>query len=544
MTSNPPQQTVAEAIADELVAAGVDRVFGLPGGEVLWIIDALRRRGIEFQLCRHESAAGVMAGVYGKLSGTVGVALTTLGPGAANLMFPLSNSLLDREPLLAISADIPDNWPLSHTHQRLPLHDVYRPLVKASDVANGFTVRAAIRRMVAASRLEPMGPTYLTVSAEEANSPAHTHSAGEGSGRPDTLDIVELGNAAGVATAIRDLLSRSDRPLVLLGLGARAEVAPQIRQWLDAWDIPVAVTPKVKGIVDETADNFVGVVGGMSIDSLMVEALTSADLLIGFGFDPVELDKTWHAELPIHWVLEAPNACGVVPRGNLLAVNHDQVLAELSRLSPPRHWPDPFAIFRARRRELYQSGIDASTPGTIYPTEIVRALAEVFPPETIVTTDVGSHKYLFGQFWPSREPCTFFMSNGLSGMGYGLPAAIGAKLARPDVPVLAVSGDGGFSMYSQELETAKRLGAEIIVVVLADNSYSLIRHSQANRGLPNYGVDFAPIDSVQIAHACGMDAVAIRNADQLATEVGRAVSQHRSLLVEIPVNPDDWKGLV
>lgn len=178
------------------------------------------------------------------------------------------------------------------------------------------------------------------------------------------------------------------------------------------------------------------------------------------------------------------------------------------------------------------------------PTAVVRALAQAVPAETILTTDVGSHKYLFGQFWPSREPLTFFMSNGLSGMGYGLPAAIGAKLARPEVPALAVVGDGGFSMNSQELETARRLGASVITVVLADASYSLIRHGQASRGLPNYGVDFTPIDSVLVAQACGIEAIRATTAAEITAAVRDAVTTNRPLLVEVPVDPDAWHGLV
>lgn len=155
-------QTVAEAIADELALAGIDRVFGLPGGEVLVLMEALRRRGVAFALCRHEASAGFMAAVYGKLKGVPGAVLTTLGPGAANLMLPLANCWLDREPLVAISADIPTGWPAQHTHQRLPLHEVYRPIVKSAAAVNSLNARAAIQRAVAISQEEPQGPTYQT----------------------------------------------------------------------------------------------------------------------------------------------------------------------------------------------------------------------------------------------------------------------------------------------------------------------------------------------------------------------------------------------
>jgi len=532
--------TVVEAIADELVAAGVDRVFGLPGGEVLALIEAIRSRGIEFVLCRHEADAGLMAAVYGKLSGRVGVVLTTLGPGAANLTLALANSLLDREPLLAISAATPTSWPLQHTHQRLPLLEMHRPLVKRAEAVNRFNVRRAVRGAIAACLEEPLGPAYLTVTAEDAT---------QMSGAPlsnisNTIERPSL-FSGDAAQTLRQKLAAAERPLVLLGLGMRSANAGRLRAWLDRWHLPVAVTPKVKGLVDETRPNFVGVVGGMSLDELMVEALQQSDLLIGLGMDPVELDKRWHAELPISWFLESPMATGILPSGDVHLCAHADLLDELSRQDAPRIWDDPFATIRERRRAVAERGTgNEQGDGTVAPTEIVRALAAIMPSNTIVTTDVGSHKYLFGQFWPNREPETFFMSNGLSGMGYGLPAAIGAKLARPDSPVLAAIGDGGFSMNSQELETAKRYGAEIIVVVLSDNSYSLIRHAQASRGLPQYGVDFAPIDTVRTAEACGFQAARVSTADELAERVSASVGRGEGLVVEVPVDVNDYRGLV
>ena len=179
----------------------------------------------------------------------------------------------------------------------------------------------------------------------------------------------------------------------------------------------------------------------------------------------------------------------------------------------------------------------------MWPGDIVRALADALPPETIVTTDVGSHKYLFGQFWPSREPDTFWMSNGLSGMAYGLSAAIGAKLARPDVPVLAAVGDGGFSMNGQELETAERVGAPFITVVLEDCSYSLIKLSQEGRNLEPYRTDFNPIDSVKMAEACGVEGLRTTDPGELARAAQRAIDRRRSMVIAVPVNYADYRLL-
>ena len=311
--------------------------------------------------------------------------------------------------------------------------------------------------------------------------------------------------------------------------------------------LPVAVTPKVKGIVDETSPTFVGVVGGMAADGLMCEAIAAADLRVGFGFDPVEIDKTWHAELPIHWILEAPNVGGIIPAGVTL-VDHAPLLDCLIASPAPAVWVDSFHDFQQRRRELLNrpstSGVHSSGGGTtMWPGDIVNALAAACPRETIVTTDVGSHKYLFGQFWPSRDAETFWMSNGLSGMAYGLSAAIGAKLARPDAPVLAAVGDGGFSMNAQELETAERVGAPLVTVVLEDGNYSLIKLSQEGKQLPSYRTDFSPIDTVKMAESCGVEAMRTTDPGELTSAAKAAFARRRSLVIGVPVAYADYRRL-
>ena len=533
--------TVADAIAEELSAAGIDRVFGLPGGEVLLLVDAFHRHGIEFTLFRHESNAAMAAIGYGKLTGTVGVVLTTLGPGAANLLLPISNSWLDREPLLAITADIPASWPRTHTHQRLPLLELFEPIVKFRGSLNGLNARFNVRQAIARSSEAPGGPSLLTVSADQAGMPSLEHVSGA---RPAVVGSLPVGDANAVVSELESRLQAAERPLIVAGIGTQNSNAERLRSWLSNWNLPVAVTPKVKGIVDETRENFVGVVGGMSIDNLMLEAIHDADLAVGFGFDPVESDKLWHADVPILWVLESAQATGILPKDDLLVATHAAVLDQLANRPPPRRWSDPFSEVRSRRRKIYMGSGPGQTGRGIIPLDLVRTLANTFSEETIVTTDVGSHKYLFGQFWPSKLPGTFHMSNGLSGMGYGLPVAIGAKLAHPSCPVLAVVGDGGFSMYSQELETAHRLGANIVVVVLADHSYSLIRHAQQTRGLPRYGVDFLPIDSVQIAEACGIEGTRATTVEELQRAANRAVSAVNGYVIEVAIDPDSWRGLV
>jgi acetolactate synthase I/II/III large subunit len=534
--------TTAAATARILADAGIERVFGLPGGEVLVLIDELRRAGVDFVLMRHESNAGLAAAVYGKLRRQPGVVLTTLGPGAANLMLPISNAHLDQEPLLAISAQLPDDFPASHTHQLLPLHETYRPLCKSVGKITCDNVSEVVPRALADCMRRPFGPAYLTLSAREALKPLHDSSL-------SSRATSDAGSAASKFTKspplekakeVTGLLAKATRPLVVVGLAVDPSNAQRIRRWVNEWRLPVAVTPKVKGIVDETADNFVGVVSGMAADGMMCDVLAAADLRIGLGLDPVEVDKTWHAELPIHWILESPNVSDNVPPGTTL-VDHAELLDALLGQPAPAAWPAPFKAFQNKRRQMLNG--QSFSAHTMWPGSIVQALADALPPDTIVTTDVGSHKYLFGQFWPSRQPETFWMSNGLSGMAYGLSAAIGAKLARPEAPVLAAVGDGGFSMNCQELETAERVGAPFVTVVLEDGSYSLIKLAQEGKKLEPYRMDFRPIDSVGLAQACGVEALRTSNPDELASAARAAVTRRRSVVIGVPVDYTDYRGL-
>ncbi len=527
---------VAGAVAKALADAGITKAFGLPGGEVLVLIDEMRKAGIEFVLMRHEANAGLAAAVYGKIKRQPGVVVATLGPGAANLLLPIANSYLDQEPLLAITAQIPEEFPASHTHQLLPLHDTFRPMCRVVESVTQSNAGDAVGQAVAACMNRPYGTSYLTLSAREAVKPLLMIGRKYNEGPPTR----PMANPAARAADLRSRCAMAERPLVLIGLGVDSRRSEPLRRWLDAWQLPFAVTPKVKGIVDEESPNFVGVISGMAADGVMVDALKASDLLIGFGLDPVEIDKTWHAELPIQWVLEVRNATDVAPNDAQL-VNHVALLDELMEGRPPKSWGRPFASFQKQRADMLKGRPGAD--GVMWPGDIIRALAEAVPPETIVTTDVGSHKYLFGQFWPSRHPETFWMSNGLSGMAYGLSAAIGAKLARPDVPVLAAVGDGGFSMNAQELETAERVGAPFVSVVLEDNAYSLIKLAQENRKLEPYRMDFNAIDNVKMAEACGMRAIRTSNPDELASAVKRAVTANQSLVCAVPVHYADYRKL-
>jgi len=537
--------TVADVLAGAVARAGVSKAFGVPGGEVLPVMEALRRVGCDFVLCNHESSAGMMASAYGKLTGAPGMVITTLGPGAANLLLPLANADLDREALLAVCGDLPASWPRGHTHQRLDLARIFGPVTKECAALRPEGAAADVDRALTAVRTRPYGAALLSISSEDAVA-ASAPTGGDAvvAAARGVLDAtperVLRAQAQDDADRLAARLARAAHPLVVVGLGFEGRGAPALRTWLDAWELPSVVTPKAKGTVGEECPRFVGVIDAAGLGATMGEVLAGADLIVGLGLDPVELMRTWHATSELVWVGD----CGPPPGGGepcregeeRLTSPAAEVAAVLAGRPPPRRWDDDFRRAREQRLAL------AEDPSLV--TWIPRVMRRVLPAEGVLTVDVGSHKCLFGQFWRCPEPDRFFVSNGLSAMGYGLPAAIGAKLARPDLPVVAVVGDGGFAMAAQELETASRMAAAVVVVVLTDSSLSLIRLAQEARGLPRYGVDYHRVDVVRIAEGYGATGIRAVGADELHRGLERALGAGGPVVVEVPVDVAGYRAVL
>lgn len=523
-------RTLAAAIAAQARAAGIEKAFGMPGGEVLALIDELRIAGTEFVLCNHESSAGLMASAYGRLTGRPGLVLTTLGPGAANLLLPLANAQLERESLVAICGDLAASWPRSHTHQRLDLLGIFGPTTR---YCAELTPQEGAGRFAAALQAaggSPHGAALLTLSAEAA-----TTSAGELHASPEQDESAPT-DPERDAEELRRLLAAAERPLVVIGCGAKLDAAADLRRWTQRWELPVALTPKAKGMVGDEYERFVGVLDGAGLGSLMSETLAGADLIVGLGLDPVELIRTWHCTAPVAWVGDCGPRLDAVAGQIRLDASVTAVLAAIAMQPAPCTWADWTADAVARRRALLADQ-------TLL-TWIPRALREALPRDAIITTDVGSHKCLIAQFLATDQPGSFLTSNGLSAMGYGLPAAIGAKLARPDTAVLAVVGDGGFAMAAQELETAVRAQAPIVVVALVDTSLSLIQLLQQARGLPRCGVDYGRVDIPAIAAAHGAIGRSASTPAELRDAVAASLESHLPSVIAVPVGDGGYDTLL
>jgi acetolactate synthase I/II/III large subunit len=513
--------TNAEAIASTLARRGVEILFGLPGGEIVAFIDACRRHGIRFLLTGHESSAAWMAQVTGQITGVPGVCASTLGPGATNLITGVANALLDRAPMLAVTAQIPAASIATMTHQRLPLQDLFRPVAKASLPAGGsFDTDYALDLA-----LDPRpGPVHISLESDVA-----IQECGPGSRHRAHAFVTAS------TKSIARRIANSRRPLVLIGLGATPATSTTIGALIDRLQCPFLVTPKVKGIVTEDHPLFLGVASGMAIDRDILETIHAADLIIGIGFDPVECDKTWFAKIEIVAIDSVSMAEGDYHPQESIG-NIAELLASLDDVAPK---PWPADLLQSRRQAIVRKPADGLSP-----LRVIEELRSILPRDGLVTCDVGSHKLVMGQFWRSYHPGTFFMSNGLSGMGFGIPAAIAAQLAHPDRPVLAVAGDGGMLMMLHDLALIRELALPIPIVVFTDRSLSLIRVSEHRRGLAPYGVDFHPPDFAAVGHAFGIPSTRVAAIADLRASLDRALTQRTPCLIDVPIDFQEYYELV
>jgi acetolactate synthase-1/2/3 large subunit len=539
--------TTAEVMAETLKRNGITRVFGLPGGEVAEIMGACRRAGLAFLLTRHENTACIMAGVVGELTRRPGVALATVGPGATNLVNGVANAYLERAPLLVVSAQLPTDLSPILPHQRVDLEDLFRPITKWSHTLTGVNTAATVQRALDLTTEGRPGPVYLSLPSDVARREVRsaTGTPGETAAQA-ALPLVGDRALSGDLARAALMISQAKHPLAMVGIGLDPmKVQPALLRWIEATGIPVATTPKAKGLVPEDHPLFVATSTGMAGDTLFVELLRETDLLIGIGFDPVEAIRTFYTERPLLSIAEyslvdrqfAPELELVGDVGAML-----QALQQETRIQHTWRREDLVA-FRRRLLSFLTPSVDSSELG-LSPARVFGRLRTLTPRDTILTVDTGAHKLLIGQVWPSYHPLTYLVSHGLSTMGYALPAAMAAKLEHPERPAVAVMGDGGLAMVLAELETAARLRLPIVVLVLSDRSLYLIRMHQERKGFQAGGVDFGPIDFAGIASGFSAHGFRATTWGEFDDAVTTGLNEDRPTVIEVPIDPADYRQML
>jgi acetolactate synthase-1/2/3 large subunit len=523
--------THSEAIARALAARGVETVFGLPGGEILAFVNACRRSGLRFLLTGHEASAAWMAQVTGQLTGIPGVCAATLGPGASNLVTGVASALLERAPMVAITAQTPNREIASATHQRLDLARLFEPISKAAITIGDSDTAATADSAIDLALAPRSGPVYLALPSDVA-----TQECAPGAER--VYSAAPPNPSTGVQ-ATADRIGASNRPLLLIGLAATAAAAPAIAALIARLQAPFVVTPKVKGIVSEEHPLFLGVASGMALDGEVVATLRAADLVLAIGFDPVESDKGWFASLDVVALDTVSMVEGSYRPAEVIG-DLPALVAELAAITPAKPWPE--ALLQERRRAVSPRYLE--TPAGLSPLRLIEELRAVFPRDGIATCDVGSHKLAIGQFWRAYEPGTFLMANGLSGMGFGLPAAIAAQLVYPGRSVLAMVGDGGMLMMLHDLAMIRELGLPIVIVVFTDASLSLIRLAAERRQFEPVGVDFQPPDFPAVARAFGIEAKRGSTVVEARRLVEQALTLRVPYLIEAAVDYREYRSVI
>ncbi|MYA76320.1 MAG: thiamine pyrophosphate-binding protein [Gemmatimonadetes bacterium] len=537
VTGLTPNHTCAEVIARTLHETGVRFAFGHPGGEVLELIDALERTGIRFVLTGHESTAAFMAAAVGRLTGTPGVCVATLGPGACNLVLGVGTAYLDRDPVLAITARTSTERHHRSNKQNLPLIDLFTPITRWSVDLEGADVEDTVKTALSVATGPPRGPVYLSLPSDVAGKPA----IGQGTAHPPLTAPADESDLPRILTT----LNSAERPVAVVGIAMdAARDAPAVRRFLRDTGLPYATTVQAKGIADERGDGFLGTIAPAAGEDRIIEWLQRSDCVLGIGFDPVEVSRLWHFDAPLQIVADAPVGFGsFAPPAACVG----DVSALLDRIAEGYHgrclWTaDDIEYLKARVDAVYHPPSDEGPDG-MSPYHLVGALREALPEDTVVSSDVGAHKNVMGQRWRAPEPCTFLMSNGLSSMGYGLGAAMGAAMALPDRPVAAITGDGAFAMMVQELETIRRTGIAPLIVVLYDASLAVIKIAQQARKLPVTGVDFAPVDWVKVAEGFGIAAEAVSTPDETRDAVARWMHRREARVLVARVDERLYTGL-
>ncbi len=525
------QQTNAEIIAKELYEAGVRYVFGQPGGEVVDLMEALAQAGIEFVLMGHESAAALAAGTMGWATDIPGVCLTTLGPGACNLTLGLGEALLERHPLLAISARTDDEAPW-YNHQRLPLNEMFTPISKDSIALTAHACDEQLQYALAKALHPPCGPVYLSLPGPVAAQPPNPHGS-----ISQTMDVAPETDEAMLST-IAEAVNKAKRPVVVVGLALdqRQDVAA-VRDFLANTGLPYADSPKIKGLVDPHASGYLGTYLSASGDSIINQTIAQSDCILGIGFDPVETTYDWHLAENYYSVAQFSTAFGSFMPAHEVLGDVSALLRTLQEQfeATPDWQPADFARIRAQVATAISPPQEVSEKG-LAPLTVATCLQSHLPAEVRLTVDTGQHKMLFSQAWQTDTPLSYFCSNGLSSMGVALPGAIALALLDRTRPVVAVMGDGCFNSMVQELETIQRLGLAPLIVVLCDQLLSLIRIPQQMRDYPARGIEFAPVDWAMVATGYGVKGVWAKTIPDLNTAIADWVQHPQATVLAVEID--------
>ena len=529
--------SVADYLIERLLAAGTRALFGLPGGAGnLDLIEAARRLGLPFVLTSTETGSAIAAIAQAEITGAPGACITTLGPGAASVVNGVACAKLDRAPLLVVTDQHPSSAD-AFEHQRIDHRAVLGSLVKWSGSLAPAHASQHIDQAFARLGELPPGPVHLDCPADFAEAEL---SGSLGSQSYDWND--ESGTPE-----FQALIASSRKPLLIIGLAARRpEVVHSLRSLCDARGVPALVTYKAKGVLPDAHDSFAGVFTHGAIERSIID---ESDLLIGVGFDPVEiLPRPWTYRQPIVSIAPWQMSDAHVPFRHQQIGLMDLAIDELSKKLGTLEW-DRAAVRSTRDAAMTALKSVGDSAGRLTAQDVVATAASRFAGRARVTVDAGAHMFPATMLWPASEPNELLISNGLSTMGFAVPAAIGAGLLDTAGPersrrVVALTGDGGLLICLGELATIARERLRIVIVVFKDASLSLIRIKQEQRQLVSAGMALGDLDWVRIAEGFGIPAWSAGTTTGLDAALDAAASAEGPALIEARIDPSNYGAIM
>ncbi|MGB5813047.1 MAG: acetolactate synthase large subunit [Polyangiales bacterium] len=513
---------------------GVEVIFGVPGEENLDFLESLRTSSIEFVVTRHEQAAGFMAATWGRLKGKPGVCLSTLGPGATNLTTAVAYALLGGMPMVCITGQKPIRQSKQGRFQILDVVRMMEPITKFStQIVDGNLIPRLVRECFRVAHEEKPGPVHLELPEDVA---------GEEVDRVP-FEVTEVIPPAASETALHEaasMIAAAERPLVCIAAGAnRDKTLGVLEDFIDSSGLYFVTTQMGKGAIDERHPRYLGTTA-LSSGDYTHDGLDAADVVLMIGHDLSEKPPFFMergGKKVIHLDEDQAEVDDLYfPQLEVLGCTAANTRALADLVSPSPHWKtDYFERVRAAWRKHV---LEAPAPETfpLVPQRVVREVRAALPSDAIVCLDNGMYKIWFARSYPAHMPNTLLLDNALASMGAGLPAAIGAKFAHPERQAVAICGDGGFMMNSQELETAVRHELNLGVVVLRDDAFGMIRWKQEADGFEDYGLTFGNPDFVKYAESYGAKGHRVTSVGGLSAALKGCCEHGGVHLIEVAVD--------
>ncbi|MDO8685009.1 MAG: acetolactate synthase large subunit [Armatimonadota bacterium] len=524
---------VADLLVKCLENEGVEYVFGVPGEEMLDVLDAIIDSKIKFISTRHEQGAAFMADAVGRLTGRAGVAISTLGPGAMNLATGIADANLDHAPLIAITGQIGLEATHKESHQHIDTADMFRSITKWSTQIDTPAITSEVaRRAFKIAEAEKPGACHIELPEDIAalevfGEPLARQPAVPQAPRPESLRLAA------------NLINNAERPIILSGNGViRGRASAELRAFVEKTGISAANTFMGKGAISSRSELSLSTIGLQARDHVSC-GFDQADLVIAIGYDLVEYapsrwnpdrDKTivhidfTPSEVDAHYIPTAEVVGDIATS-----------LRDLKNMVHKSSQSDYFL----KLRQFVLEELDAHADDKYYPIKpqkLIHDLRKALGDEDILISDVGAHKLWIARLYPTYEPNTVLISNGLAAMGFALPAAIAAKLVRPERKVVAACGDGGFMMNSQEMETAVRLRLPIVIVIFNDFGYGLIKWKQMGKYKREHGVSFGNPDFIQFAESFGAKGYRPEDSTEVLPALEEALRQDVPAIVDVRID--------